>query len=170
MVDGLLEGGVEFDGPLERGDGPAALAELETGAAEKIERLGQFLPGDAGLEMVDGLPVVAPAELDPSEGEIGQERLGRHRPRPFESAERLIPVPEIRSGIAEVDQGLEVGASEIEDPTKRRFGGFGLADGERRLADKAPEFVVARCGRGKIAEKAVDRGEIAFERARFRGP
>ena len=119
-------------GPLERGDGPSALTELETAVAEQVERLGKFLSGDAGLEVADGPPVVAASQFDATEGEIGQERLGHHGSGPFEGRERLVPVAEIRGRVAEIDQGLEVRAPEIENPPEGGLGDFGFAGARTR--------------------------------------
>ncbi len=126
-VDGFLESGVELDRPLESGDGSTALTELETAAAEKIERLRELLAGNAGFEVVDGFVVVASPQFDAAEGEIGEKRLGHHDPRPFEGVASLVPVAEVRRRVAEIDQGLEVRASQLQNPPERGFGDLGLA-------------------------------------------
>jgi hypothetical protein len=124
MIDGFLEPGVEFGSPLESCDGSSALTELEAAAAEKIERLWQFLARDTCFEVANGLAEVAPPELDAAEGEIGEERLGHHLTGAFEGFEGLVPMAEIRRGVAEIDQGVEVGASEVENPPKGGLGDF----------------------------------------------
>ena len=54
-----------------RGDGAAALTELKTGAAEQVERLWELFPGNAGLEVTDGL-LVQPL--------IGKKKRGDYTP------------------------------------------------------------------------------------------
>ena len=140
---------------------------METAAAEKIERLRKLFAGDAGFEVVDGPVVVASSQLDAAEGEIGQKRLGHHGPRPLEGVASLVPVAEVRRRVAEIDQGLEVGASQLEDPPERRLGDLGLAGGERRFTDEAPELIVAGAGFSELGQDVVHGVEIAIEKGGF---
>ena len=167
VIDGLLERGVDLDGSLEDGDGLTALTDLEVAVAEEDERLRKLLSGDACFEMLDGLAVVAPPELDAAQGEIGQERLGHHGPRLIEGAQGPVPVAEVGRGIAEIDKGLEMRTSELEDLVEGGLGDLGLAGGKSGLTDETPEFIVAWGHLPEIGEDSVDAIEITVEEGRF---
>ena len=153
VIERLFEVGCDCGGSSQCFDGTTALPELQTAQSEQVPALGGLFDLQAAFEIGDGVEMSSFEHVARAERKVREKCVGSHLLRSGESLFGLVPLSEIRRNRTQVDEGLKLGTSQLQDLAKGDARSFKLTAVKCGLADERPKLVAVRCHRRELGEE-----------------